>query len=1023
MKKIYRKGFYIFLCVFWSSLAVAQVTPSIQSRLNGVVLDATGGQPLPGAVVKIKGTTHSVSTDPDGRFSFITGQKFPYTLIVSFIGFEQKTQVVNGSPVTIRLQEIQSQLNDVVVTGYSTQERKYIAGSISSVSGSVVQNQPSGGFNQLLQGKTTGVQVTSNSGVPGGGITFRVRGNNSINASVDPLYIIDGVFVSNSDPISAGLGNQQASNPIADLNPSDIEDIQILKDANATAIYGSLGANGVIIVTTKRGKRNTKANINLNTFQGWSTAVKQFEVASGPDVALLTNESRINTAIDNGLNPSTVILPFPNPASQPTYDRISGLFRTARTSNYEVSTQGGTDKSTYYIGLGYLAQESIVKPSDYKRYSARLNYDTYLTDKLKVGTSINFTRSDRNLSGSDNNPTGVINSALFPRSYLPMYNADGTYARYGSFDNHLALIENLDSKAVGWRTIGNIFGEYTFLPGLKLRTSWSIDNSSEYDNSYSNTLISAGIATNGSASSIENKNLVLTNEQVLSFVKSFGVDKKHNINALVGNTINTVLNESTSASGTGFAANSLRSVSVAATRSGSASRAESKLVSFFSKVSYTYDGKYTIDGSIRADASSKFGTNNRWGYFPSGGIAWRLSQEEFIKNLNFFDELKVRASLGLSGNQNGIGAYAAQGLWSSGANYLEQPGIAPTQLANPDLTWETTRQFNVGAEFGILKNRLSIIADYYNKYTYDLLLNVPVPYRSGFASYLQNYGAVRNKGFELGINSTNIETDAFQWTTNFNISFNNNKIEKLASDISLGASGRNISILRQGYSTNSFQLYKQLYVDPQTGNAVYEDVNGDGLITSADRQIVGNALPKYTGGLTNNFTFKGFDLSFFFYFQQGNKIMNMNDFFMVHGGTQANIGFLPRQLERWQKPGDVTDIPRLTTYSANPTQNGGAANNYGGNVASLSSRYLEDGSFIRLKTLTFGYTLPKDVLSKIGVSKLRIYAQGTNLLTFTNYGGLDPEVSSQSNNQNTVGYDWATVPQPKTFQIGASVTF
>jgi len=1023
MKNLYRKAFYLFFCVFWSALANAQVTPTIQSRLNGTVLDAANSQPIPGAVVKIKGTTHSVSTDTDGRFSFITGQKFPYTLIVSFIGFEQKEQRVDGSPVTVRLQESQNQLNDVVVTGYSTQERKYIAGSISSVSGSVVQNQPSGGFNQLLQGKTTGVQVTSNSGVPGGGITFRVRGNNSINASVDPLYIIDGVFVSNADPISAGLGNQQASNPIADLNPSDIEDIQILKDANATAIYGSLGANGVIIVTTKRGKRNTKANINLNTFQGWSTAINKFEVASGPEVALLTNESRINTAIDNGLNPTTVVLPFPNPASQPTYDRIDGLFRTARTSSYEVSTQGGTDRSTYYIGLGYLGQESIVKPSDYKRYSARLNYDTYLTDKLKVGTSINFTRSQRNLSGSDNNPTGVINSALFPRSYLPIYNADGTYARYGSFDNHLALIENLDSKAVGWRTIGNIFGEYTFLPGLKLRSSWSIDNSSEYDNSYSNTLISAGIASNGSASSIENKNLVLTNEQVLSFVKSFGANKKHNLNALIGNTLNTVLNESTSASGTGFAANSLRSVSVAATRSGSASRAESKLVSFFSKVSYTFDGKYTIDGSIRADASSKFGTNNRWGYFPSGGVAWRLSQEEFIKKLNFFDELKIRASLGLSGNQNGIGAYAAQGLWSSGANYLEQPGIAPTQLANPDLTWETTRQFNIGAEIGIFKNRLSIIADYYNKYTYDLLLNVPVPYRSGFASYLQNFGAVRNKGFELGINSTNIETDAFQWTTNFNISFNNNKIEKLASDISLGASGRNISILRQGYSTNSFQLYKQLKVDEQTGNAVYEDVNGDGLITSADRQIVGNALPNYTGGLTNNFTFKGFDLSFFFYFQQGNKIMNMNDFFMVHGGTQANIGFLPRQLERWQKPGDVTDIPRLTTYSANPTQNGGAANNYGGNVASLSSRYLEDGSFIRLKTLTLGYTLPKDVLSKIGVSKFRIYAQGTNLLTFTNYGGLDPEVSSQSNNQNTVGYDWATVPQPRTFQIGASVTF
>jgi TonB-linked SusC/RagA family outer membrane protein len=1023
MKNLYKRGFYLLLCICWSAIAAAQVNPTIKSTLNGKVQDAGTGSPLPGAVVKIKGTTHTVSTDADGRFSFVTGQSFPYTLVISFIGYDQQQLTVNGSPVTVKLQESQNQLSDVVVTGYSSQERKYIAGSISSISGAVIQNQPSGGFNQLLQGKTTGVQVTSNSGVPGGGITFRVRGNNSINASVDPLYIIDGVFVNNADPISAGLGNQAASNPIADLNPSDIEDIQILKDANATAIYGSLGANGVVIVTTKRGTRNTKANINLNTFQGWSTAANKFEVASGPEVALLTNESRVNTAIDNGLNPATVVLPFPDPASQPTYDRISGLFRTARTSNYELSTQGGTDKSTYYISLGYLNQESIVRPSDYNRYSGRFNYDNYLTDKLKIGTSINFTRSARNLSGSDNNPTGVINSALFPRSYLPIYNADGTYARYGSFDNHLALIENLDSKAIGWRTIGNLFGEYTFIPGLKLRSSWSIDNTSEYDNSYSSTLISAGIASNGSASSIETKNLVLTNEQVLSYVKSFGEDKKHNINALIGNTINTVLNESTSASGTGFAANSLRSVSVAATRSGSASRAESKLLSFFCKVSYTYDGKYTIDGSIRADGSSKFGTNKRWGYFPSGGVAWRLSQEEFIKKLNIFDELKLRASLGLSGNQNGIGAYAAQGLWSSGANYLEQPGIAPSQLANPDLTWETTRQFNIGTEFSILKKRLSIVADYYNKYTYDLLLNVPVPYRSGFASYLQNFGAVRNKGVELGINSTNVETAAFRWSTNFNVSFNNNKIEKLASDISLGASGRNISILRQGYAVNSFQLYKQLYVDPQTGNAVYEDVNKDGVITSSDRQIVGNALPKYTGGLTNNLTYKDFDFSFFFYFQQGNKIMNMNDFFMVHGGTQANIGFLPRQLDRWQKPGDITDIPRLTTYSGNPTQNGGAANNYGGNVASLSSRYLEDGSFIRLKAVTLGYNLPKETLRNIGISKLRLYVQGTNLLTFTKYGGLDPEVSSQSNNQNTVGYDWATVPQPRTLQIGASVTF
>jgi TonB-linked SusC/RagA family outer membrane protein len=811
MKHLYMKGVLAFIWIIVVQMAIAQPgsQPTIKSKLTGNVIDATNKQPIAGAVVKIKGTTHAVSTDADGKFSFVTGQSFPYTLIVSFIGYTQQELRVDGSPVEIQLKENINQLSDVVITGYTTQERKYVASAITSVSGDVIKDQPVAGFNQLLQGKVTGVQVLASNGTPGGGITFRVRGNNSINASVDPLYIIDGVFVSNSDPIQTGLGNQQGSNPLADINPNDIESIQILKDANATAIYGSLGANGVVIVTTKRGKRNTAARISFNTYQGWSTAIKKYKVATGPETALLTNESRLNTRADNPDPTLPPLVLIANPESQPTYDRFADLFRTARTQNYELATQGGTERSTYYIGLGYLNQEAVVRPSGYSRYTARLNYDNYLTDKLKVGTSLNIARSNRNLSGSDNNPQGVINSALYPRSYLPIYNADGSYARYGSFDNHIALIENLDNSAVGWRTIGNIYGEYTIIPGLKLRSSWSLDNGSEYENNYFNTLTSAGISSLGSAASYETKNLVLTNEQVLNYIKTFGPNGKHNINALIGNTINTVLTQNTTATGTGFAANSLEAISVAATRSGSSSRSASKLLSFFSKVSYTYDNKYTIDGSIRADGSSKFGVNKQWGYFPSGGFAWRAGQEDFIKNLNLFDELKLRASIGLSGNQNGIGSYAAQGLWSSGANYLEQPGTAPSQLANPDLTWETTRQIDFGAEFGFLKNRLNIVVDYYNKYTYDLLLNVPVPYRSGFASYLQNFGAVRNKGVELAINSTNVQTASFKWATNFNISYNSNKIEKLASDIALGASGRNISILREGFPVNSFQLIRK----------------------------------------------------------------------------------------------------------------------------------------------------------------------------------------------------------------------
>jgi len=1018
MKHIYKTGALVLLCLLFAAGAQAQIQPLINSRLSGRVLDAADKQPLPGAVIRIKGVTNGATTDNNGRFSIVTGQPFPFTIIVTYIGYVTQEIVVDGSPIEVLLKENAAQLNDVVITGYSTQERKYIAGSITSIKGETLKDQTAAGFNQLLQGKATGVQVLSNSGTPGGGITFRVRGNNSINASVDPLYIVDGVFLSGSDPVTS-FGNQAGSNPIADLNAGDIESIQILKDANATAIYGSLGANGVVIVTTKHGKRNTKGQINFGTWQGWSSAIKKFEVTSGPETALLANEAKNNTAKDAGTTPAGLIA---DPSSLPTYDRIKDLFQVARSQNYDLSTQGGNENSDYYVALGYLNQESVVKPSNYKRYTGRLNYDNNITSKLKVGTNISLARSDRDLAGSDNNPQGVINSALFVRSYLPIYNADGTYARYGSFDNHIALIKNLNNSSIGWRTIGNVYGEYSFTPELKLRSSWSLDNENENYNSYANTLISAGIASNGSATSSITQNFVYTNEQVLTYIKSFGKDNKHNINALVGNTLNTVTNNNTSSSGTGFATNNITSVSSAATRSGSSSEYTSKLVSFFGKASYAYDDKYIIDGSIRADASSKFGKNKQWGYFPSGGIAWRAGQEDFIKKLNFFDDLKFRGSIGLSGNQNGIGPYAALGLWSSGANYLETSGTAPSQLANPDLTWETTRQIDFGTEFTILKKRLTISADYYNKYTYNLLLNVPVPSRSGFTNYLQNYGAVRNKGWEFAVHSNNFNSGSFKWTTDFNISINQNKIEKLASDIAQGASGRNISILRQGYPVNSFYLYKQLYVDPQTGNAVYEDVNHDGKITSADRQIVGNALPKFTGGLNNNLTYKNFDLGFFFYFQQGNKIMNMNDFFLVHGGTQANIGFIPLQLQRWTTPGQVTNIPRMTTYNGTPDQNDSPSNNYGGNVASLSSRYLQDGSFIRLKTLTLGYTLPSGITQKIDVHRARIYVQGTNLLTFTHYDGLDPEISSQSANQNTAGYDWATVPQPRTIQVGINVT-
>lgn len=1015
-----KKHIYVFLVL----LMLSTFGLYSQTIIRGNVIDEKTKEPIIGASVALKATTNGTLTDAHGGFSLQVTKALPATLSISLVGYKsQDIDVYDAEePIILSLKEDFNFLDEVVVTGYTSQQRRSVSGAITSINLSDgIKETAASGFDQLLQGKAPGVQISSNTGVPGGGVIFRVRGSNSINAGVDPLYIIDGVFISNSNLISTGMGGQTQSNPLSDINPSDIENITVLKDANATAIYGSLGANGVVIITTKRGKQDTKAKISVSLSHGWANAIKKFRSITGPETAILANEAAYNTGIDRGLSPSDIKLPFADPSGMPTYDRNSDLFRTAALSNYEISAQGGNSNSTYYVGLGYTKQESVVKPSDFERYSGRLNYDNNLTSKLKIGTSINLSKVYRNVSSNDNNPKGVINSAIFVRSYLPIYNEDGSYARYGSFDNHLALIEHLDNNATTWRTIGNLFLEYSLLKELKFRSSWSLDNTDLTESNYADTFISAGIATNGSATSYKAKNTVYTAEQLLTYNKVF--KDKHALNVLLGNTVNAVQEEYTSASGQGFATNDLKDISVAATKSGSASKSESRLLSFFGKASYTFNNKYTIDGSIRADASSKFGKNKRWGYFPSVGLTWDVSQESFIRNINFFDALKFRGSFGYSGNQNGIGSYAALGLWSAGSNYLETAGTAPSQLANPDLTWETTRQLDLGFDFAILKNAISFSFDYYNKYTYDLLLNVPVPYRSGFTSFLQNYGAVRNSGVELGIQSTNINKKDFKWTTEFNISWNKNKIEKLASDITLGASGRNASILREGYSVNSFYLYKQLYVDPETGNAVYEDVNKDGFITSADRQIVGNALPNYTGGFTNDITYKDFSLNLFFYFQQGNKILSMHDFFLVHGGTQNNIGFIPRQLERWQKAGDITDIPRLTTYSGDPTINGGSANNYGGNVANMSSRYLSDGSFIRLKNLALSYNLPKSIIRNLQLSRLRATVSVTNLFTITKYKGLDPEVNAQSSSQNTYGYDWATVPQPRTIQLTLNATF
>ena len=989
--------------------AAANPGPAAEA-VTGAVTDAADGSPLPGVTILLQGTTAGVSTDGRGQFTLLVPSAGG-TLSISAVGYRrQEVPARPGASLRVALQADAEQLSEVVVTGYSEQNRRTLTSAISTVKGDALKDIPAASADQLLQGRAPGVQVSANSGVPGGGIFIRIRGSNSVNASNDPLYVVDGVFINNTNLVATGLGNQVASNPIADLNPADIESIEILKDANATAIYGSRGANGVVLIQTKRGKANTKTRITLDTYLATSKAPKTYDLVTGPQLATLENERFLNDGGSAALVPYRAVASGGRglPEEQPTYDRLSDVFRRASTQSYQLSAAGGSDKTQFYLGAGYFRQESIVKPSKFDRFSFRVNLDNSVTDKLRIGTSTALTRTQRNVSSNDNNPVGVINSALFPRTNLPVFNPDGTYAKYGSFDNHLALINNLNNDAVGTRVISNVYAQYSLLKNLTLRTSWSVDFNDLYENNFNNTLILAG-QPRGTATSYLSRDITLLNEQTLNYRATFG--ENHALQAVVGNTLQRNTFQRTSLAGQQFPSNDLTTIASAATQTGSSSRSQAGLVSYFGKVTYSFKDRYTADVSARADASSRFGTNNKWGYFPAVGLGWRLGEEQFIKDLNVFDELKLRGSLGRTGNQNGIGDFAARGLVQGGANYLDLPGTAPFQLANPDLSWESTRQWNVGLDVAVLHNRLALELNYYNKSTTGLLLNVPVPRKTGFAAELENYGAVSNKGIEAQLTATWLAKGPVQWSTTFNVARNVNRVEKLAAPITAGS--RDIFRLQEGAPLYSFWLYHQTRVNPETGDAEYEDVNGDGKITVADRQLVGNAWPNYFGGVTNTVSWKGLDFGFNLYFEQGAKIMNMNRFFLVHGGTQSNIGYLTNQLDRWQKPGDVTDIPRLTT---NP-----ASNNYGGVVQNLSDRYLENGSFLRLRTLSLGYTVPPELAAAAHLATLRVYVQAANLFTITPYSGLDPEVNSQSGVANTKNFDWATVPQPRTFQVGLTV--
>ena len=966
--------------------------------------------------IVIKNTNIGTTTGNDGSFQ-LTLPVTARALVVSFIGYGTKEIALQGQKtlqvtLQVTLQDDIKALAEVVVVGYGTQERKNVIGSITKVDPAATRDIPAGSFNAQLQGKVTGVQISSNTGVPGEAVTMRVRGATSINSSNDPLYVVDGVFINSTSLQTIGTGGK-ATSPIADINPADIESIEVLKDAEATALYGSRGANGVVIVTTKRGNFNQKPKVSLSASQGWSKAARLWDLATGPEHATLVNEWWLNTGQDDpSLNRTFENRPFRPvaqggrglPEEQQTYDRLGEVFRTARLQNYDVSLSGGTASTKYYIAGGYNNQESVLKPIGFERASFKVNLDQVINDKVQIGVSNTFSRTKRNQARAGDGPAGgLLQAALHTPTSLSPFNEAGVPVGRAGFDNVSLLLDNYDVNSVSLRYIGNLYADVQLLPSLKLRSSWGVDYNNYDESEYWNTFLISG-SPSGLATSAIGQQSSLLNEQTLTFRKE--VADKHTVGVLLGNTLQSNILNRTSASGTGFANNSFKLISSAATSTSSQAWSKNALASFFSRLDYNYDQRYLIDFSVRADGSSRFGSQNKWGYFPAVGAAWRVKQEPFLQTVSGISDLKLKASYGITGNQN-IGDFAALGLWSGGSSYQGQPGTAPQQLANPDLKWERTSQWNAGLDLALLHNRLALELNVYRKYTTDGLLPVTLPATTGFSTYWSNAAEISNKGFELALNTENIRGGAFTWSTNFNVSRNINKIEKLANPLRFGS--RDLILQQQGSPLYSFWVYEQLSVDPQTGNAVYEDVNQDGKITVADRQILGSIWPKFFGGITNNFSYKGLDASVFFAFQYGNKIYNHNKFFGEGGGARdaARIIFASN-LDRWQQPGDVTDVPRPDGVNVNNYRDGG-------------SRWLEDGSFLRLRSLNVGYTLPKNTIQRFGFETVRIYVAGSNLVTFTRYTGLDPE-SAASSSQNEQGIDLGTPPQPRSVQLGLNLT-
>jgi TonB-linked SusC/RagA family outer membrane protein len=1058
-------------------------TAFAQSRtVTGRVTDQKTGEGLPGATVRLKGTTTGVSTSVDGRFTLNVPENGG-TLVISSIGMTtQEVAIGNRTTIDLVLSADNKELNEVIVTGYGQQqERREITGSVATVNSSQYKDQPIIGVDQALQGRAAGVQVTQSSGTPGSGISVRVRGAASIGASNEPLYVVDGLPITTGNTTQLGTGNQ-LTNGLNDLNPTDIESIEVLKDAAAAAIYGSRASNGVVLITTKRGKSG-KAQINVDYYRGAQSVWKRPEVLNGAQqtqlfldaaanrypanaagnyptnfgpaaspyvfrsnadlAAYIYGPGDVGTPV-NGVvsyvtptgNPIRPLSQFQDPSTATSTNWSDQVLRTAPISNYGLTFGGGSDASRYRLSLNYFDQEGTIVGSGYQRGSARFTLDNKLSDKVRMGTSIGLSQSVNNRINNDNSIYGVLTTARLSASDIPIYNADGTYYKTGSLENPVAAAREPYIKATNSRLIASQYTEFELIKNLRYRATFGLDYTYGRDDSFYSTLTNAGAAVRGQGTVGTLQELNYNHISSFNYVKTFGTD--HSLNALFVGEYQRDSESDTYAQTTGFPGNTVRELLAGAVKTAATSSSTGNaLFGLLAKVDYAYKGRYLINASIRRDQSSRFGTDSQVGYFPAASVGWRIIEENFLKEQNVLSELKIRGSYGETGNQP-TGNFGSRGLISPGNNYLDQGGLALSQLANPNLKWERTRQTDVGVDFGFLDNRFYVSADIYQRKTDDLLLAQRVPGDTGFLSYSANIGSIENKGLELALTTVNFRNDGtgFNWETNFNISFNRNKVTALSDPSVTGAAAGFASRLIVGQPLGAFYGYRVDHIfqtqdeisaldaaaKTATGSAaatyqstltrpgdiMFKDLNGDGRITAADQEIIGNAQPKFYGGITNTFRFMNFDLSALLQYNVGNKIYNSAA--SNTQGMSTTYGQDAVVLNRWTPTNTNTNIPRAVYGDPNTnTRN--------------SDRFLENGSYARFKTVTLGYTLPTTLAARIHVRTVRVYAQAQNLVTFTSYSGLDPEVNTFSGTNTALGTDFFTFPQARTITGGITLGF